>query len=174
MYVLFGVIFILMVSAFSGFGQKSDPRALREELHRRMIENLFHGTHDDDLFRDMDKLFDDAMRSNLGSHLGGSAVETSWTESASGRTLLITPSSPEQKLDIDIQGRMVTIKGKSEVKTPQGTSHSDFSSSFSVPPDVDPSKVKLDQKNGKITAFFPWSGTQKRAPLPKGETDVSI
>ncbi len=188
MYVILGVFFLVLLWAFSGFSQKQDPRALREELHRKMIENLFHGTHDDQLFQDMEKLMDDAMKDSLGTgsssfsySFGAQNFETEWQESESGRTLFITPQNKEQKLDINVQKDMVTIKGKAERKTPNGTSVSDFQNSFSIPQDCDSSKVKMDQKSGKIVMFFPWKTMKKespkkdeRIPLPKAESEVTI
>lgn len=197
MYVVLGVIFLALLWAFSGFTQKQDPQLdqirkqmeLREELHRKMIENLFHGTHDDQLFKDMERLMDDAMKDSFGAgtssfsySFGAQNFETEWQESEAGRTLFITPQSKEQKLDINVQKDMVTIKGKSETKTPNGTSVSDFQNSFSIPQDCDSSKVKMDQKSGKIVMFFPWKTMKKevapkkdnRIPLPKAEDDVTI
>ncbi len=195
MYVVLGVFFLALLWAFSGFTQK-DPQIdhikkqmeLREELHRKMIENLFHGTHDDQLFKDMEKLMDDAMKDSFGAgtssfsySFGAQNFETDWQESEAGRTLFITPQSKDQKLDINVQQGMVTIKGKSETKTPNGTKVSDFQNSFSIPQDCDSTKVKMDQKNGKIVMFFPWKTLKKevpekneRIPLPKAESDVTI
>jgi HSP20 family molecular chaperone IbpA len=195
MYVILGVFLLALLWAFSGFTQKQDPPTdpiarhmqLREELHRKMLNNLFHGTHDEDLFRDMEKLMDDAMKdsfsdmSSFSYSFGAQNFETEWTESESGRTLYITPQSPEQKLDINVEKNMVTIKGKTENKTPNGTSISDFQNSFSIPQDCDSSKVKMDQESGKIVMFFPWKTAKKespkkqdRVPLPKDESDVTI
>lgn len=195
MYVLLAVIFLLGLWAFAGFSQKREHTdadldrirrhmELREELHRKMLDNLFNGTHDESLFSDMDKLFEDAMKESFGSHFSysyGSKVKTNWEETSSGRTLSITPETPEQKLDINVQNGMVTIKGKSEVKTAQGISSSDFSSSFSIPQDVDGTKVRMDQKDGKIVIFFPWKTVKEvapkkdgRVPLPRDDSDVTI
>lgn len=189
MYVLLGAILILFLWAFSGFTQKrehSDPELerirkhmeLREQLHRKMLENLMHGSHDENLFRDMENLFNDAMKDSLH---GAQNFETEWQESTQGRTLLITPQRKDQKLDINVQNEMVTIKGKSENKTANGVAVSDFQNSLSIPQDCDSGKVKMDQKNGKIVMFFPWRVAKKispkkeeRLPLPKTESDVTI
>ena len=113
--------------------------------------------------------------------IGQQNFETEWQESSQGRTLLITPQSKDQKLDINVEKEMVTIKGKNERKTPNGTSVSDFQNSFSIPQDCDSTKVKMDQKDGKIVMFFPWRVEKKivpkkddRIPLPKEESDVTI
>ena len=196
MYVLLGAFLFVILWTVTGFGQKRERTdtdldrirkhmEMREELHRKMLDNLFNGTHDEELFRDMDKLFEDAMKDSFGSSfsysLGGQSVSTEWQESSAGRTLFITPKSKDQQLDINIQNEMVTIKGKNEVKTPNGTSISDFSNSFSIPQDCDSTKVKMDQKDGKIVVFFPWRTAKKmapkkddRIPLPKSDSDVTI
>lgn len=196
MYVLLGAILVLFIFAVSSFGQKrehSDAELerikkhmqLREELHRKMLDNLMSGKHDENLFQDMESLFDDAMKESFGGssfqYSTGDVVATEWQESSAGRTLLITPQTKDQKLDINVQNEMVTIKGKSENKTANGISVSDFQNSFSIPQDCDSSKVKMDQKNGKIVMFFPWRVAKKispkkdeRLPLPKTDSDVTI
>jgi HSP20 family molecular chaperone IbpA len=154
-----------------------------------MIENLFYGTHDDKIFEDMEKLMEDTMKDfnmNMNSFtysLGAKNFESEWQESNSGRTLLITPQSKDQKLDINVEKEMVTIKGKNERKTQNGIVSSDFQNSFSIPEDCDSTKVKMDQKDGKIVMFFPWKVAKKvvpkkdedgRVPLPKDDSDVTI
>ena len=188
MYVLLGAILVLFIFTVSSFGQKrehSDAELerikkhmqLREELHRKMLDNLMSGRHDENLFQDMEKLFDDAMKDSFGGSSfqfsTGDVVATEWQETSAGRTLLITPQSKDQKLDINVQNEMVTIKGKS--------ANSEFQNSFSIPQDCDSTKVKTDQKNGKIVMFFPWRVAKKispkkeeRIPLPKAESDVTI
>lgn len=199
MYVILTVFLLILLWAFSGLTQNRDPvdpdidrirksMELREELHRKMMENLLRGTHDDSLFKDMEKLMEDTMRDSFGGStssfsysFGPQNFETEWQEADGGRKLLITPQSKDQKLDISVEKEMVTIKGKSEKKTPNGVSISDFQNSFSIPQDVDSAKVKMDQKNGKIVMFFPWKSAKKvspekdeRVPLPKAQSDVTI
>ncbi len=190
MYVVLGLMLVFFLWAISGFGQKDDQirkrMELREELHRKMLENLFHGTHDDKLFENMEKMFEESMKDSFGSSftysLGGAQnFQTEWAESSEGRTLIITPQSKEQKLDINVQNEMVTIKGKSEIKTQNGISVADFQNSFSIPQDCDSTKVKMDSKNGKIVMHFPWKNVRnvspkkdERIPIPKSDGDVAI
>ena len=196
MYVVLSIITLVLFWAFSGFGQKRDSQSaemeriqkhmqMREEIHRKMLDNLLKGTHDESLFGDMEKLMEDVMKdagtSSAFSFSVGQNVETEWQESAAGRTLLITPQTKDQKLDINVADGMVTIKGKTENKSPQGIAVSDFQNSFSIPQDCDSGKVKMDQKDGKIVMFFPWIAVKKispkkdeRIPLPKTESDVTI
>lgn len=143
---------------------------MRDELHRKIMESLMSGEHDENLFKDMDKMFEDAMKDSFGSSfqfsMGEASVDTEWSESADGRTLLITPKNKDQKLDINIKDDSVTIKGKTDT--------SDFSNAFSVPQDCDSSRVKMDQKNGKIVVFFPWKKAKALKPIPKNKQDVPI
>ncbi len=187
MYVVLTVI-LLLLATLSVFGQKRDTTdadlerirkhmELREELHRKMLENLMHGRHDENLFGEMEKLFEETMKeagaTSSFSFTMGQNVETEWQENEKGRTLLISPRTKDQKLDITVNGGMVTIKGN------EGSTN--FQNSFSVPQDCDSGKVKMDQKEGKIVMFFPWIVVKKispkkdeRKPLPKTESDIAI
>jgi HSP20 family molecular chaperone IbpA len=106
-----------------------------------------------------------------------------WIETTSGRTLIITPNDPSQQLDINVENGLVVIKGKSENKSPNGVSISNFSNSFNVPGDCDPAKVKMDTKNGKIHMEFPYRTAAKsietkpkdeRKPIGPSDEDVKI
>jgi len=186
MYVTLGLIFSVLIWAVTGLGQKithdsSDNfqkrMQLREEMHKRLRDKLIHGIGPDtDLFKDMDLMFEDVMPSQ--SH-----VETEWQESKEGRTLVVKLKDKDQRLDINVENGLVTIKGKNEVKSANGTSV--FSNSFSIPVDCDPSKVKMDQKNDQILVSFPYKGGEvksispplkkdKRVPLPPSADDVPI
>ncbi len=180
MYVVLTVILLLILSSLTVFGQKRDTRdadlarikkhmEMREELHRKMLENLMHGRHDENLFGEMEKLFEETMKeagaTSSFSFTMGQNVETEWQENEKGRTLLITPQTKDQKLDINVNGGMVTIKGTSE--------NVNFQNSFSVPQDCDSGKVKMDQKEGKIVMFFPWLSLERK-PMPKTKSDVAI
>jgi hypothetical protein len=165
---------------------------LREKMHRRMMDKIINGNGpDQDLFKDIEADMEAAMEeafSNMNS-LGGLSTrgqnfKSEWSETASGRVLSITPQGPEQKLEIDTKPEMVTIKGQAEQKTPNGTSVSSFSNSFSIPSDCDGSKVKMSQKDGKIVMEFPYREKIKevprprknegRTPLPPSQEDVTI
>lgn len=191
MYVTLAVIFLALLWAFTSLGQKTTVDSdfdrmkrrmeLREEMHRRMINKLFYGTGTDDLFKDMEKMFED--EAGFQSFSVTPSYETEWQESSSGRTLLITPKNKDQQLDIDVTNDLITIKGKNEQKTLSGSSLSSFSNSFSVPEDCDGTKVKIDQKDGKILVFLPYKSVKSvpiqpkkgdRIPLPKTEDAVEI
>lgn len=198
MYVTLGVMFLLVFWAFSSMGQKTTaPNSeleqlqkrleLREEMHRRMMDKLINGNGpDQDMFKDMERAFEEVFSDSFTGvdsftpHAQNFKAE--WTETSSGRTLVITPKTPEQKLDINVNNNMVTIKGETETKSAQGSSKMSFNNSFSVPGDVDAKKVIMGQKDGKILVQFPYVSVKsvtippknERKPLPPNENDVSI
>ena len=196
MYVTLGVMFLLVFWAFSSMGQKPSTSEfeqlqkrlqLREEMHRRMMDKLINGMGpDEDMFKDMERAFEEVFNdpSNSFKNFAPRAqnFQAEWTETNTGRTLVITPKTPEQKLDINVNNNMVTIKGESETKTAQGISKMSFNNSFGVPGDVDAKKVTMDQKNGKILVQFPYLSVKsvtvpprdERKPLPPNESDVAI
>lgn len=203
MYVTLSLMFLLIFWAGTLLGQQSSRPVddqesdsmekrlkMREEMHRRMMDKLLNGIgSDEDLFSDMEKFMDEVMTDSFNglhsfSRTTSQNYQIEWTESGAGRTLSITPKTPEQQLDINVADGLITIKGKSEHKTPHGVSYSNFSNSFNVPGDCDPSKVKMDQKEGKILVHFPYRNVKavdinppekdERKPLPPSEGDVQI
>ena len=108
--------------------------------------------------------------------------QSEWQEDKKGRTLVVTPQNPDQQLDINVQNEVITIKGKKEIKTPQGSSLSSFANSFSVPGDCDGSKVKIRQDAGKILIELPYRAIKEvtppkkpeRTPIKSTESDVTI
>lgn len=201
MYVVLAILFGVVFWAGTILGQRSTRPVddqedliekrmkMREEMHRRMIDKLLHGIGpDQDMFSDMEKMMDDIMSDSMsGLSLTNSAsinFSTDWQETKSGRTLAITPKDPGQNLDINVSNGFVTIKGKNERKTQNGVSYSNFSNSFNVPADCDDTKVKMEQKDGKILLHFPFRTARastpeqkkepERKPLPPSENDVQI
>ena len=162
---------------------------MREEMHRRMLDKLLHGIGpDQDMFSDMEKMMEEMMNesfSGFSSSLsisGDSQFKMEWVESKVGRTLKITPKNPEQQLDINVSNGMITIQGKGKSEAKGAVSYSNFSNSMSVPLDCDASKVKIDQKDGKIIVQFPYLKARpvnvkpkdNRVPIGPSEGDVSI
>jgi HSP20 family molecular chaperone IbpA len=190
MYVTLLGIFFLVFWADTLLGQKKPVDdfdriqkhlQLREEMHRRMMDKLLRGIGpDQDMFKDMEQLFEESLSESFSADFGGQSFSSSWSQDAKGRTLTISPNDPKQELDISVNNGMITIKGKTEEKSQQGISQSNFASSFSVPGDCDASKVKMDQKDGKILVFFPYSREVKSLsapglkPVPKSEDEPVI
>jgi len=183
---------------FFAFGQKEQDtqRAkiekalkMREEIHRRLFDHLFRGSSvNDDIFKDMDTLFEDVL-SNMDSNFLGSLsnnYEMAWSESKEGRTLLLAPKNKDQKLEINVEEGMIRIKGQNEEKTDHGSSLSSFSNSFPVPDDCDWKRVKILEKEGKILISFPFMTTknmprpeekkakEERFPLKPSQGDIEI
>lgn len=204
MYVTLTVIFLMAFGAGNLLSQIDvrpvddkdssdlDKRfKMREEMHRRMMEKLLKGTgSNEDLFRDMEQFLDEVMTDSFSgfdsfTRTTAHNYKMEWSENKEGRTLEITPKSKDQELDINVSNGLVIIKGKTETKTQSGTSISNFSNSFNIPGDCDPSKVKIDQKDGKILVHFPfWNSkeiTEKqkknsngRKPVRPSKDDVQI
>ncbi len=199
MYVTLGVIFLvfftglMLVGRMISFAQNPSDDGfrkrmeLREEIHKRIRDKLIHGIGpDQDMFKDIEQMFEESMAESLsGLSVRSNAFQSEWRENSSGRTLIITPQSPEQKLNIDVNSTMITIKGESVQKNNGSTVSSSFSNSFSVPDDCDGSRVQMDQKDGKILVHLPYrnSKTQipeiklkkpERKPLPPSTDDVQI
>lgn len=201
MYVVLGILFLLVFYTGTLLGQKhtrpidDEPEnfqkrmQLREEMHRRMMEKLLRGTGpDQDMFKDMEQFMDEVMSDSFSgfnsfTRTTAQNYKMEWSETAAGRTLTITPKSPEQQLDINVENGFVVIKGKTEHKTPNGVSVSNFSNSFNVPVDCDAGKVKMDSKDGKILMQFPYrtgkasietKPKDERRPVGPSEEDVKI
>ena len=200
MYVTLAVILLVFISAGSILAQKiSKPIAeiesssleqrlkMREEMHRRMMEKLLRGGPNEDLFKDMEQFMDEVMTDSFSgfdsfTRTTAQNYQMEWTETKEGRTLVITPENSQQKLDINVSNGLIIIQGKKESKSANGVSVSNFSNSFNVPGDCDPTKVKIDQKDGKILVQFPFRISkdesikikEKRSPLPPSGNEVQI
>lgn len=198
MYAALGLMFALFFGIGSLFGQRSIDNEkmdslekrmrMREEMHRRMMEKLLKGNGpDQDLFSDMEKFMDEIMTDSFNgfssfSRTTSENYKIEWTESKSGRTLIITPDSPDQKLDINVSNGFIEIKGKREHKISNGAFYSNFSNRFNVPGDCDEKKLKMEQKDGKILMHFPYRAVravdikpkEERIPVAPSETDVQI
>ncbi len=204
MYVTLAVMFILCVGILSALAQKlsgttvvrvdsvtpSDDiqkrMQMHEQFHQRLRQKLMYGdVSDEDLFQGMDDLFERAFTDAHGRPKESGSFQMEWSENSAGRVLVITPQSPQQKLDLSVNKEVLTIKGQNETKTPNGMSMSNFTNSFPVPGDCDGSKVKINQKEGKLIVEFPFRSQMKkevtpksdkevRMPLPPSEEDVTI
>lgn len=187
MYVTLTIIVLVLIGAGNLLAQKiskpiddNDSSSLekrlqmREEMHRRMMEKILKGGPSDEMFKDMEQFLDEVMTdtfSGLDNYSRKTAqnYQMEWKETSEGRTLVVTPEGPEQKLNINVSNGLIIIQGKKETKTANGTSVSDFSNSFNVPGDCDQGKVKLDQKDGKILIQFPFRVAKKEDLEIKGK-----
>lgn len=195
MYVTLAVILLIMIGAVTAISQtvqttppthqpfdRAKRRAeLREEMHRRMRAKLFHNQGpDQDMFADMEtemeSIMSDSFESMDSLKENYSNFKSEWSESKEGRVLTLTPQSPEQKLNIDVNATVITIKGESVQKTATSSVSSSFNNSFPVPGDCDGTKVKMSQKDGKIVMLLPFKVPAKevRRPVAPSAGDIGI
>jgi HSP20 family molecular chaperone IbpA len=178
------LLFILMsfsVSAQHDTEGREKIMKMRMEMHRRMMQKLLNGIGPDEgMFSDMEQMMNDMMKDSFNGFDSYAQrpqnFKSRWSESSAGRTLEITPNGPDQQLDINVANNMITIKGKTEIKSANGIQVSNFTNSFNVPSDVEASKMKMDLKNGTILVFFPyWKRTDdKRKPTGPSDKDIQI
>jgi HSP20 family molecular chaperone IbpA len=200
MYAVLAILFVIVFWAGALLGQQGTRPVddqqeahvnrvlkLRMEMHRRMMEKLLNGTGpDQDMFGDMEEMMNDLMKDSFGNSGAMGAGPSSnfkmeWVENATGRILAITPNNSKDQLDINVADSLITIKGKREQRTANGVSYANFSNSLTVPPDCDASKVKIDQKEGRILVQFSYLRAktklprkEERKPLQPSSSDVPI
>lgn len=185
-YIIFTFILLSLMGTVSVFAQpqiQTQPRTrqpfdrqkrraeLRDEMHRRIRDMLINGRGDqNDLFKDLEKEFEDTMADSF-SGLDQSALvsnfSSEWAESKSGRTLVITPKDQNQKINIDVNATVITIKGETQQQTATTTSSSAFVNSFPVPDDCDGTKVKMNSKDGKLLVELPFKSVPAIKIPPK-------
>jgi HSP20 family molecular chaperone IbpA len=184
MYVTLIVIFVFglwTLTALSQMGSAVDQSAkssgtqfdrmkrrmeLREEMHRRIVDKLMNGVgSDQNLFQDLEQEFEDLRPDSFSGMKPSANFSSEWVESKSGRTLVITPKDPEQKMNIDVNATQITIKGEVQHKTGNSTYSSSFTNSFPVPSDCDGSKVKMDSKDGKLLVELPYKTAKQVQPI---------
>ena len=202
MYITLIIIFLVMVGTVGAISQittlssedQTSPQGrqpfdrqkrrmeLREEMHRRMRAKLLNGIGpDQDLFKDMEQAFEESMSDSFTTDFTAtmSNFKSVWKESKEGRVLVITPQSKDQKLNIDVNQTVITIKGESVQKTATTSISSQFTNSFPVPDDCDGTKVKMNQKDGSLLVELPFKDVRKvtkplrdeRKPLPPSTTE---
>jgi HSP20 family molecular chaperone IbpA len=161
---------------------------LRDQIHQRLRDKLFYGVGpDQDLFKDLDEALEESMNDSFSGQgqMGHSFTQfkSEWSESKNGRVLTLTPQSQDQKLNIDVNASVITIKGESQQKTSTSTVSSSFTNTFPVPDDCDGTKVKMDQKDGKILIELPYKNLksvtippkeEERKPLPQSGDEIKI
>lgn len=187
MYVTLAVMVLLLLctgSLLAQFGRPVDNQdaldkkiELYEKMHRQLVEKLILGIEpDSNIFQDMEVFENEFLRDPFAHKPSNQDYSMKWLEDKSGRTLKIIPKTPDQRLDISVVDGLISIKGKSEQQTFRGTSVSNFSHSFSVPSDCNPSKVKIDHKDGEVHVKFPFTNqsSSKLKPLPPSDHDIQI
>lgn len=174
-WLLSFVLFCQSVSA-----QKMSPEEYarkRAEFDRRLRERIFNNANADsdrwvqEMERAMEELMQDSLRDidslrresdafGFGARGGTKLV---WSESKDGRTLTVTPASPEVQMDVQVLNGVITIKTEQST----GNSRAQSSSSQMVPGDCEGDLVKTEGKDGKLVLFFPWKKTDSAPKLLK-------
>lgn len=148
------------------FSQSADDRANQikkfHEFRRKMLERVFKEFDDDDFMNDdffadpfsqIDKMFKNIPNFKSGNE----ALRYEWTEDVKGRQLTIVPAKKDTPFDLDVNDGIIKISGRIINKTPQGSSVSSFSNSFSIPEDVDGDKVQItNNSEGHVVLKFPY------------------
>ena len=111
-----------------------------------------------DPFSQIDKMFKNIPNFKSGNE----ALRYEWSEDVKGRQLTIVPAKKDTPFDLDVKDGTINISGRIIHKTPQGSSVSSFSNSFSIPEDVDGDKVKItNNSEGSVVLKFPYSKGMK-------------
>ena len=180
-FVKICIIFIFLVCTGWAFAdQQSDQikrrEEIREEVHQRIRDMLLNGKADDpDMFKDLEEELGSLMSdsfSGMNQFRGGNPVnyKSEWLETKIGRTLAITPKDKDQKINVDVNATVITIKGDSLQKTATSTFSSAFTNSFPVPDDCDGTRVKMNSKDGKLLIELPFKSLRSvKVPAKKEE-----
>ena len=178
-------IFVLCITQVA-LAQNSQEENLRRynQLHQKLREQMLKGFDDssiEEMNRMVDEMMDRAMRDfpSMGLSRFSSGLNLSWNERKDGRELIIIPKSKEDKLDVQVQNQLITIK---TTKT-EGNSHSESSHAQNVPVDCDADGVKMEARKGGLVMFFPWKKGQaprstnpepERKPLKPQKKDIDV
>jgi HSP20 family molecular chaperone IbpA len=181
LYVKICTIFLILAFSAGAFAdQRGDQikrrEEIREEVHQRIRDMLLNGKADDpDMFKDLEEELGSLMSdsfSGLNQLRDGNAsnYKSEWLETKLGRTLAITPKDQNQKINIDVNATVITIKGESQQKTATSVYSSAFTNSFPVPDDCDGTRVKMNSKDGKLLIELPFKSLRAvKVPAKKEE-----
>lgn len=173
------LIFILAITTFAYSQKKAQeksqdkvptiPQHLKSffEMRKRMMEEMdkvmpghtfsdsltspFDDPFFDQFFNEEDfiKGFHENFKDRLS--LQNDFYQSSWEESEQDRILVLKPTNKQVPLDINIKDGLIQITAKSD-KNGQNLS---FSSSESIPVDVDAKKLKIEQRGDDILVRLP-------------------
>jgi HSP20 family molecular chaperone IbpA len=140
-----------------------------------MLMKKFMQNNDND---DIDKFFDrshfDKFMKDWNPHQSLGEGESHWLETPTERILILKlKQSKDSPIDIKIQNNMISVSGKSVLKSASGTSISSYSKSEGVPDDVDANSAEIENKNGDVQIRFKKKVAQKTAaPKSKPAPDL--
>lgn len=137
------------------FSHSQNPFQRMDKM-RKNLDDFFH----EDTDHGFNSKFDDWFKGKFG----GNIQEIKEREDDDFVYWEINANTDENsKVDVKVEGDTVTISGqtKTQKKSEDGgnygsvESYSNFTRSFPAPPDTDPSKLKMEQKDGKIIVKLP-------------------
>lgn len=179
------LILLLSLTQISWAQNTLEERMQRyNQFHQKLREQMLKGFDDksiEDMNRMVDEMMDQSMRDfpSMGLSRFSSGLNLSWNERKDGRELIIIPKSKEDKLDVQVQNQLITIK---TTKT-EGNSHSESSHAQNVPADCDADGVKMEAREGGLVMFFPWkkglaprnvNPESERKPLKPKKKDIDV
>lgn len=177
---------VLILHSFPSFAQNQDAdrmrrrMQLREEAHRRMREKVLKGRGGDDLFEDLEKMFNDMVNDSSSSFqpreefaLTSDSFSSNWVSDDKTKTLILTPKDKSVELDINVKDQVITIRSKQKSKDQNTYSESSSTSIFPVPVECDGGKVQMKSVDNSIHLVFPLKGNN-RQPLKPSAGDVEI
>ncbi len=138
------------------------------EFHQKLREHILKG-FDDQSLGEMNKMLDDLMDEALrespamGLSRFSSGLRLSWSESDKGRELIVIPRSPQDKVDVTVENKMIIIKSSRR----DGDSVSESTHMQTVPDDCDASAVKTDARDAGLVLLFPWLKGAAPKSLPE-------
>lgn len=185
-------LFLILISqafALTPEERQERRRQLREEMHQRLRQGMLQDFDPTAMMNDMSRLMDAMVEDSMqemqelsrlvpgasdalsGTRLGiRSNIVTEWTESATGRSLLVSPADKSAKLDVQVNGQVISIKTEFS-QTSQGARMAGQSTQTQlVPGDCDGDQVKMEAKDNGLVLFFPYKN--KTSPKPDERTPL--
>jgi len=169
--------FFLSISLYAQ--NDTDLEKIFEQI-RKMRSEFMQDFNSRDFAQDFQDIKDsfDKSQSSFMSVLGFSASQSGdmyqleWKDDKEGKILEVIPKDKETELSISVKDDFVTIKGKKVAKGNDKSIKDDmfmgaqqFEYSQNVPYELDASKNKITEKDGKISIAFPWKNGIKRSTV---------
>jgi len=190
-------IFLILIGQALALTPEERMRArirMREEMHQKLQQSLLQGGDPtatlNDLSQLMDSMMEESMQdmqdlsrmapSNGTSSLLGfnrrSYFSTEWTETKEGRSLLVKPADKDTKLDVQVNGQVISIKMEVAQKSNGSSMTGQSVQTQLVPNDCDGDQVKMQAQDNGLVLFFPYKGSSQkekdRTPIQGKANDI--
>lgn len=157
------VILALTTLAYSQKKPKNEPipehlksfyemrKKMLEEMNKSFADSGFDDPFFDQFFNEEDFIngFHEKFKDKFA--MPNDLYQSHWEENDVERIFVLKPTNKETPLNIDIKNGMIQISAKSDRKD----QNMSFTSSESLPPDVDQKKVKIEQRGNDILVRLP-------------------